>query len=62
MYTTRAQKDEKLQNKRIRLDRESVENMVLKAFRKHQYISMKGLISITSQPEVRGMPLLITLL
>ena len=52
MFTTRAEKEEKLKNKRVRLDADSVENMILRAFKKHQYITQKHLVAITSQPEV----------
>ena len=52
MYTTKAEREEKLQNKRTRLDADSVESMILRAFKKHQYISQKHLVSITGQPEV----------
>eukprot|EP00116_Pleurobrachia_bachei_P001726 sb/3461988/ len=51
LYTTKAQREEKSANKRIRLDRATVENMILKAFKKNQYISQKNLLSITGQPE-----------
>lgn len=51
LYTTKAEKEEKLKNKRVRLDAESVENMILRAFKKHQYIKQTDLVHITSQPE-----------
>ena len=52
MYTTKAEREEKLRNKRTRLDPEAVEDMLLRAFKKNQYISQKHLVSITEQPEV----------
>lgn len=52
LYTTKAERDEKLRNKRTRLDSDSVEGMILRAFKKHQYISQKHLVAITAQPEV----------
>jgi len=51
MYTTKAEREEKLRNKRTRLDPEAVEDMLLRAFKKNQYISQKHLVSITEQPE-----------
>ena len=52
MYTTKAEREEKLRNKRTRLDADAVESMILRAFKKHQYISQKHLVAITGQPEV----------
>lgn len=51
MYTTKAEREEKLRNKRTRLDADAVESMILRAFKKHQYISQKHLVAITGQPE-----------
>ena len=52
MFTTKAEKEEKLMNKRTRSDADLVESMILRAFKKNQYISQKHLVAITEQPEV----------
>jgi len=49
--SSRELKEKKIANKRIRLEKDQVEHLLLSAFQKHQYYTQKQLVAVTKQPE-----------